>query len=198
MEKDKRIEQGIKTKEKIMEAAIDILAEEGMTGLSAQKISTKAGVSKANIFHHFGTLDDVLSLIFEQLIEITSKSVRDIEASSLEEFFILIGDTTIKQANKHESTFVAMFHYFNHSLIEDSYKRRMLHFIDHLTQSIKLLIPDIEPVSSNRLDEVAESITITLDSLGMHYCLDKDEDKFQRLWKLQYTFYCDYLRILEM
>ena len=42
-----------RTKEKIMEAAVDLFSEEGYDKVSINRIAEKAGVSKGGIFHHF-------------------------------------------------------------------------------------------------------------------------------------------------
>jgi AcrR family transcriptional regulator len=52
----------------IIDAAIRLMAEKGATGLTAAALATEAGVSKANIFHHFPTLDDVVLAAFEQFL----------------------------------------------------------------------------------------------------------------------------------
>lgn len=51
----------------ILAAATQVLAKSGPEGFSAAAIAAEAGVSKANVFHHFGTLDDVIVEAFDAL-----------------------------------------------------------------------------------------------------------------------------------
>jgi AcrR family transcriptional regulator len=48
------------TKERIVEAALTTLREEGFAGTSARAIARKGGFNQALIFYHFGTLADLL------------------------------------------------------------------------------------------------------------------------------------------
>lgn len=65
---DKRQEKGVETYNKIIEAAIDMIAEQGLSSLSAAKLATRAGVSKSNVFHHFDKISDVPVKVLETVM----------------------------------------------------------------------------------------------------------------------------------
>lgn len=44
------------TRLRLMDAAVDVLRHEGMSGLSARTIATRADVNQALVFYHFGTV----------------------------------------------------------------------------------------------------------------------------------------------
>jgi AcrR family transcriptional regulator len=48
------------TKQRIVEAALETLKEEGFAGTSARAIARRGGFNQALIFYHFGTLNDLL------------------------------------------------------------------------------------------------------------------------------------------
>jgi AcrR family transcriptional regulator len=48
------------TKDRIIEAALDTLKEEGFAGTSARAIARRGDFNQALIFYHFGTLNDLL------------------------------------------------------------------------------------------------------------------------------------------
>ena len=48
------------TKERIVEATIETLREEGFAGTSARAIATKGEFNQALVFYHFGTLNELL------------------------------------------------------------------------------------------------------------------------------------------
>lgn len=48
------------TKDRIVEAALETLKEEGFAGTSARAIARRGGFNQALIFYHFGTLNDLL------------------------------------------------------------------------------------------------------------------------------------------
>jgi AcrR family transcriptional regulator len=55
-------------KQEIVNAAVSLLAAGGAEGLTASALASRAGVSKANLFHHFESLDDIVLAAFEDFI----------------------------------------------------------------------------------------------------------------------------------
>ena len=56
---DGREKKGSKTKEALLNATITLIAENGLEALSANSIAKKANVSKASVFHHFGSMETI-------------------------------------------------------------------------------------------------------------------------------------------
>ncbi len=50
----------VTTKDRIVEAALETLKDEGFAGTSARAIARRGGFNQALIFYHFGTLNDLL------------------------------------------------------------------------------------------------------------------------------------------
>lgn len=53
------------TRNKLLEATLQVLAEQGIAKASARTIATAAGVNQALIFYHFGTIDELLAVACE-------------------------------------------------------------------------------------------------------------------------------------
>jgi AcrR family transcriptional regulator len=49
------------TKDRLVDAATRVLAEEGLTGASARAIASAAGVNQALVFYHFGSVYELLA-----------------------------------------------------------------------------------------------------------------------------------------
>ncbi|AZS15549.1 TetR/AcrR family transcriptional regulator [Paenibacillus lutimineralis] len=56
---DGREQKGNKTKEALLHATIALIAENGLEALSANSIAKKANISKASVFHHFGSMETI-------------------------------------------------------------------------------------------------------------------------------------------
>ncbi|WP_201782205.1 TetR/AcrR family transcriptional regulator, partial [Paenibacillus xylanivorans] len=56
---DGREKKGNKTKEVLLNATITLIAENGLEALSSNSIAKKANVSKASVFHHFGSMETI-------------------------------------------------------------------------------------------------------------------------------------------
>lgn len=59
-------QKSMATKEKIFQAAKDILKKKGYEELSIKNICEEAGVSNGSFYHHFKTKDDLLSYYIEE------------------------------------------------------------------------------------------------------------------------------------
>ncbi len=64
--------------EKILEAALELFAEEGYAATSTSKVAKAAGVSEGLIFRHFKNKEGLLDAIFEQVAERTKMVFADI------------------------------------------------------------------------------------------------------------------------
>lgn len=56
---DGREKKGNKTKEALLNATISLIAENGIEALSASSVAKRANVSKASVFHHFGSMETI-------------------------------------------------------------------------------------------------------------------------------------------
>jgi AcrR family transcriptional regulator len=76
----KRQEQALETKNRIYNAAIELMDREGFDNITIADISERAGVSVGAFYHHFDSKNDILAEIFHQADEYFSTQV----ASGLE------------------------------------------------------------------------------------------------------------------
>ena len=49
------------TRQRLLQAALEVLAREGIAGASARTIATRADVNQALVFYHYGSVDDLLA-----------------------------------------------------------------------------------------------------------------------------------------
>jgi len=66
-----RISRGARARERVMRAALEVLAERGMPGFTMEAIADRAGASKATLYRHWATpgalLVDAMDLSFQPL-----------------------------------------------------------------------------------------------------------------------------------
>jgi AcrR family transcriptional regulator len=84
----------VKTKQKILNAALDVLVQHGFQALTQTRVAEVAGVSQGNLTYHFPTRTDLLKAIVEESKErMTVIRAAELEAgtfswSSLEDFMM--------------------------------------------------------------------------------------------------------------
>src|SRR4051812_27232076 len=65
----RRGEIGKRRREEIIEAAVAIIAEQGLPHLSLSAIEEKAGMSRGQLTYYFPTKEDILLAVFDRLID---------------------------------------------------------------------------------------------------------------------------------
>jgi AcrR family transcriptional regulator len=65
------------TKDRIIEAALETLKEEGFAGTSARAIARRGDFNQALIFYHFGTLPDLLLAALDRTSELRMAQYRE-------------------------------------------------------------------------------------------------------------------------
>jgi len=53
-------EEKADTRQRLLDAAVEVLREEGITGATARRIAARAGVNQALVFYHFGSVANLL------------------------------------------------------------------------------------------------------------------------------------------
>lgn len=89
---DGRVTRGQRTREAIIDAAIELLRRDGAAALSHRAIAARAGTSLAATTYHFDSLDDLLVAAYEQLSERTVAQVTSYAAA------VLAGDRDLVEA----------------------------------------------------------------------------------------------------
>lgn len=82
------------TRDKLLDAAAVALAEDGVAGVSARTVATRAGVNQALVFYHFGSVSGLLDAAVRRSIDLAVASYRDrlADVGTLGELLSLGGD----------------------------------------------------------------------------------------------------------
>ncbi len=67
--KTPRIDVGSIRREQIVQAAVSIIAEQGLQNLSLSEIEKKAGMSRGQLTYYFPAKEDILLAVFDRLIQ---------------------------------------------------------------------------------------------------------------------------------
>ncbi len=72
----KKRETGKRRREQIVEAAVAVIAEEGLQELSLSAIEKKAGMSRGQLTYHFPAKEEILLAVFDRLLEMMHQRVQ--------------------------------------------------------------------------------------------------------------------------
>lgn len=192
---DGRMIKGHETREKIMHEALLIVSKEGINGLTAKKLADRSGVSKSNIFHHFKSVNHLLVLILNSLVECTASQLDSEQIDSLEDFFQVLGASTFLLKGDELAIYRGLFSYYHETLYNTDYKELILQVkqgvMDHIHQVLNQVAGKDIPA------ELVEMIVIDLDGYGMHYLIEMDSDKYMKLWNVKTSMYIKAIKNFE-
>jgi len=89
--------QADRTKQRIIETAIELFNEKGTKSVTTNHIAAAMGISPGNLYYHFRNKEEIIRAIFAQMHEVGVKDYREINdergpgsAVSMEETFLMI------------------------------------------------------------------------------------------------------------
>ena len=88
---EKKLSKGARTRHRILEATFQLLAEGGLEAFSAANLSRQAAISKATLFHHFDSLDDILFATAMSLLEQFEQAFESQSWSTPNEYLVAMG-----------------------------------------------------------------------------------------------------------
>src|SRR6266851_2161536 len=72
--------KGRATRERILQAAAELIAEKGAAGMSLDDVGARAGASRSQLYHYFEDRDDLVRAV----IDVTTDAVIDVQGELLE------------------------------------------------------------------------------------------------------------------
>ncbi len=189
---DQRKAKGDETKARILEAAGAIISEEGSKGLSAKKVAERAGVSKSNVFHHFGSVDDIEQALLNGICSMMSEATEGDAIDSLESLFEQMGMRTFSLTKEELTYYKVLFSFYNDTVYDARFFDQLMGLKNDFVTYLIKRVEEIEGLSLS--NELAEIITIDIDGMGMHYLIDEDSEKYINLWNIKSKIYIKEIR----
>ena len=156
-------------RDEIIAAAIRLLAREGAAGLTAASLAREAGISKANVFHHFDTLNAVVLAAFE-LFLLGMDNMRPQPGTGLRDWLLALGAETAAQMDDDPALAGAYFAFAARAQADPDLRRRLAQLAEtaeaHFAEALALLAP--ERFTHQERSRLAALILITGDGLAMH------------------------------
>ncbi len=181
-----RSSAGVDTRQRIIDAALATLTEEGIAGTSARAIATRGEFNQSLIFYHFGSVPDLLVAATRTLSEGRLTRYRDrlAQVASLSELAAVAAELHEQDMRDRQVTVLAQM-----LAGAPSYPEMRADLMDVFRPWIELvediivrLLPDTPLSSLVRTDDVAFSIASLFVGLELLVALDDDPEREQRLF----------------
>ncbi|RDG34280.1 TetR/AcrR family transcriptional regulator [Oceanispirochaeta sp. M1] len=193
--KDKRVIRGEETYERILHSSMELISREGISGLTASKLSKEAGISKSSLFHHFKSTKEIPLTVMEVIKGIMLESIYDENIDSVEGIFSSFEKTLFSEDREAQMIGRVFFSLFSEGLFKkeyfDSFKSFQSISISRLSALfMKTKSPGItEEISIT----ISKLIIASLDGLNLHSMLERENKEYIRCWNLQKKMILDYL-----
>lgn len=177
------------TRAQILEAAVDIIAESGLSALTAANLIKHAGISKGGLYHHFKQMDDVTLAALEVMVDRFIDMLDDDTDSSLEAFLKRVEVNLFDVQLKNRRLTRALYTFFEQVMFKPIYR----HSISRLFATVRELRRrqivavrgDLDAEQVDRLLCLLETFTFGL--LMRHHVDEKDMMASEREHWAQFT-----------
>jgi AcrR family transcriptional regulator len=167
------------TRTRILHAAVELMGREGPDRFTASALAREVGMSKATLFHHFDTLDEIPlaaleEIFFEFLGDAASgdATLRDLLDRFAREMRVLVDN---------EGLLRAYFVFFIKGMFDARFRERLARgsFEMH-RRTVDAMAPRLDP--RDDAEVTARMVEVMLDGLALHHLAMGDHDGLDRVW----------------
>lgn len=176
----------MQTTDRILYAAMQIIADEGLKGLSASKLADASGISKSTVFHYFNKMDDIPAMILEKLYVDIINPVQEEHYKSLRAYLTALGESTFSNNQQHIMIYKAFASLFQAGMHDE----QLTQIINSCSEKFRLMLSSkLQQLCSSKLSDddltaLAALIMTSLDGIGLHYLINKNQEQAKKAWEL--------------
>ncbi|SEN75756.1 transcriptional regulator, TetR family [Sphingomonas gellani] len=153
-------------RQRIIDAAVEVIAQHGVTGTTHRKIAAEAGVPLGSLTYHFDDLDAVLRAAFEQVAEVGSRAslARLAQASTRDEAITATVDVIAGNLWSTSQTLLLSYELYAYAVRHPAMEAVMRDWMD---QTRTALGRHFDPLTARAIDALIEGI-------GIHNSVDAE------------------------
>jgi len=167
------------TRTRILRAAMELMGREGPDRFTASALAREVGVSKATLFHHFDSLDEIPlaaleEVFFETMAEIDSGDPG--LGAGLQELA-----SRMHALVENERFLHAYFVFFIKGIFDERFRERLSRGTVELHRKlVETLAPRLGPDEDPQV--AARMVEVMLDGLALHHLIMADHELLDRAW----------------
>lgn len=190
---DLRTVKGQETKKNIIHTSINILAQEGIEGISANKIADALKISKSNIFYHFKSVENILDEVFDTILNYMVEPITSHNFKNVKELIMFIGQGIYNLSSEERTIYVVTFQLYTLGLYNHKYQDVLLKQKKKIIQVISNELLKLTHSDKDTCKTVSEMVLMTLDGYGLSALLDDKHHHYKKLWEINTLYWCDLL-----
>lgn len=171
------------TKEKLLHAAQQIIRDEGIQALSANKIIAVAGVSKGGFFHHFPTLESLYLYMLDDLTKNLNQNLTPESHPTLQDFLQTTTHYLLTFLETSPETISSLFYFMSQTRHKPDYQKRLktmlsTSFKNWATKLSHYINP---PPSNAELESLVRIMDMYFVGLSLHHLVMNDKAQYQKI-----------------
>jgi AcrR family transcriptional regulator len=172
--------RGKDTRTRILRAAVELMGREGPGHFTASALAREVGVSKATLFHHFASLDDIPLAALEEVLMDAMTRLGD-DDRPLEEY--LEGMGREMEVIAHDERFLnAYFVFFIKGIFDPRLRQRLAEGGFELHRQVMAALGH-RLAPEEDAEAVARLVEVILDGIALHHLLMGDHEVLDRAWR---------------
>jgi AcrR family transcriptional regulator len=182
--KGHRTAAGAKTRKEILNAALTLLGRGGPDAFSAGALAREANVSKATVFHHFASVDEILlaAVDWHQSLELEGH-----QPTSARAYLDGLGQQLVRAAQDDPLLLKAQAVFVTRAIFDREMNARLSKGVAEMHRLVvgALRTRLASNVSDADIESIARLAEMALDGLMINLVMRTDERaQFQRAWTL--------------
>ena len=174
----------LSTADRILYAAMQIISEVGLEGLSASKLADTVKISKSSIFHYYKKMDEIPALILKKLYTEIINPIQEGEYENAHTYLKTLGYASFSLQPDHIVIYKAFLSLFQASMYDTRLKEIVMacseefdaSLYSKLRQLCKVHVEDITIKKFSRL------LSMSLDGIVLHYLIHSQTKQAQEAW----------------
>lgn len=177
--------QALSTRDKILQATLELLSEGGQEALTASSLIQRAGISKGSLYHHFRSIDDIPLETLDYALRNLMPDLQPADYPDVKAFLTAFGPAHLRIC-AHEKHF-SMFYFFYQKALQDERYREAIQtmvrrYNNYLVDCLQHYCA--RPVPEAILHQLVVPLISTLDCIGAFEAMFKAGEAYYPGWEL--------------
>ncbi|MGV3525215.1 MAG: TetR/AcrR family transcriptional regulator [Candidatus Sericytochromatia bacterium] len=184
----------LSTRDKILQATLELLSEGGQEALTASSLIQRAGISKGSLYHHFRSIDDIPLETLDYALRNLMPDLQPADYPDISAFLTAFGPAHLRicAQEKHFS----MFYFFYQKALQDQRYREAIHtmverYNSYLSRCLQHYC--VQSVPDSVLLQLVVPLLATLDAIGSFEAMFKAGKAYYPGWELMVDVVCERL-----
>ncbi len=195
--KGRRTKAGDRTRTAILDATIKLLGRQGPEAFSASAVANEAGVSKATVFHHFRTIDEIPLVALDRFWAFSL--ARDTaEIASARDYLLELGNQLGSLSGKRKTLLRAHFVFLVKAMFDPNLRRLLVSTSGRMhgltIKELSRRLP--EHLAPREIETATRMVEMVLDGMMVSLAVDNSPKALEATTRAWYRFLDIFLRDL--